>query len=334
MKKFFFGNLGILFLVVLISCTNGSGICGGNSVSVVSWNVQTFFDANNTGSEYSEFLKSKTWNEAMYVERVGRLCKVMAELNSDVYVFEEIENEAVIQDICNGLAEVKWDANGNWQYACFFKDENSSIGCGVISKYELKDFTNHCMDVRTNEKGQPGLRAIGKVTVNLKGKEFYLFVNHWKSKNTGEAETEIWRTKQEGILTNLVSECIEENQNCSVLICGDFNKSIQEFEYVPDNENGNILLRDAGFERKKEVLVYSPWYEQDGRISSKTGSYYYQDNWEYIDNFFVCGNFQVLDFEACSNDFWTRENGIPYSFKIYTGEGYSDHLPIKIVLQF
>ena len=38
------------------------------SLKIVNWNAQTFFDANKDGIEYSNFLKSKKWDEAAYKE--------------------------------------------------------------------------------------------------------------------------------------------------------------------------------------------------------------------------------------------------------------------------
>lgn len=337
MKKILIILFG-LFLFIFNSCSNGNGFGNvtntKNSFSVVSWNVQTFFDANNDGSEYADFLKSKTWNEEMYSERVNRLCKVMTTLNADIYVFEEIENEAVIQDICNGLSAHKWNSTGIWNYACFSKEPESSIGCAVISKYELWDLSNHSIEDGSPKVQQPALRAIGKVKVKIGNKDFVLFINHWKSKSSGEFETEIWRIKQESILTNLVCETVEENQNCPILICGDFNKSIEEFEYIDSVEKGNVLLKSKYPYDDQAIAVFSPWYDEHGNYTCNTGSYYYKNSWEYIDNFFVYGNFDILDFEACTDDLWTKDNNIPNGFKIYTGEGYSDHLPIKITLQF
>lgn len=329
--------LWVLFLFAFVSCSDGNNFGGfsssGNQVSVVSWNVQTFFDANNDGTEYADFLKSKTWDETMYAQRVSRLCQVIAMLNADIYVLEEIENESVIQDICNGLSVHKWNSTEIWSYACFSKEPGSSIGCAVISKYELSDFTNHSLEISSSKINQPSLRAIGKVKVRVGNKNFVLFVNHWKSKSSGEAESEIWRIKQESILTNLICESVEENQTYPILICGDFNKSIEEFEYLEGYEESNILLNSKYPFDNKAIEVFSPWYDEYGNITCDTGSYYYKNTWEYIDNFFVHGNFKVLDFEVCIDELWTKENDIPNGFKTYTGEGYSDHLPIKIILE-
>lgn len=337
MRRFFFGCFLSFVVLCGISCSvdnNAYSFGSRETIKIVSWNVQTFFDATSDGTEYADFLKNKNWNIEMYSKRVKRLCQVMTQIDADVYVFEEIENEAVIQDICNELAGKKWDSKSNWNYACFSKEKGSSIGCAVISKFELSDFTTHNIDIRTIEKEQPSLRAIGEICVNVGKHQFFLFVNHWKSKNSGETETEIWRKKQEELLVSLVSQRIKLNETCPILICGDFNKDIEEFEIVEKTIEGNVILRNFCNGNRQKLIVYSPWYDDDGKFVSDTGSYFYKDAWERIDNFFVCNNFAVIDFEPCVDEQWTKEDNIPFAFRVYTGEGYSDHLPIKITLKF
>ena len=59
-------SLGIIFLFfyqLLIA----------KEISITSWNLQTFFDGNTTGTEYSEFRKSKNWNVTTYEARLNKL---------------------------------------------------------------------------------------------------------------------------------------------------------------------------------------------------------------------------------------------------------------------
>ena len=70
------------------------------TIRIVNWNVQTFFDANADGCEYAEFKSPKSkWGRDEYAARLGRLCDAIKKLNADVYVFEEIENEGVMYDL-------------------------------------------------------------------------------------------------------------------------------------------------------------------------------------------------------------------------------------------
>ena len=73
-------------------------------VSIACWNVQTFFDAVSDGNEYTDFKNSSKWTKEKYSKRLDTLCEVMTTINPDIMVLEEIENEAVVQDIVNNLA--------------------------------------------------------------------------------------------------------------------------------------------------------------------------------------------------------------------------------------
>lgn len=336
MKKF------IGFLVVLLIGAFCFCACGINDpamhhsskkISVVSWNVQTFFDAQNDGCEYSDFLKSDNWDSRMYFQRLERLSQVLIDLDADVYVLQEIENANVLYDVCNQLTQKSWAPNDGWAHTCFYKNEGSSIGCAVISKYPLADFTTHMIDIRNTKTEQPDMRALMQVTVNVDDVKLNLFVNHWKSKSGNSKNSEIWRNFQESLLSGKVSELLNFSDSIGV-ICGDFNKDIREFDFVGcPNQNENIRLRGI-YLNNDDCLVYSPWLDENGDYTSETGSYFYKGEWERIDNIFTFGKIKISGFEACTDSKWTTENGTPYSYKVYTGEGYSDHLPIKAILNF
>ena len=50
----FYAVLWILFLPFFACCDSGK-----SEIKIVNWNVQTFFDATNDGTEYFEFVKRK-----------------------------------------------------------------------------------------------------------------------------------------------------------------------------------------------------------------------------------------------------------------------------------
>ena len=78
---------------------------GENQLYVVSWNVQTFFDAQTSGLEYAEFRGSKSiWSQQLYEHRLERLLDAIQQIDADILVLQEIENMAVMYDISNGLA--------------------------------------------------------------------------------------------------------------------------------------------------------------------------------------------------------------------------------------
>ena len=85
-----FGNTGCLFFLLftffISSCTKKFQFNNANSITVTNWNLQTVFDGNNDGIEYSDFRKSKNlWNEDFYEELEELL------ISSDVGVSSSLE---------------------------------------------------------------------------------------------------------------------------------------------------------------------------------------------------------------------------------------------------
>lgn len=310
------------------------------NISLVCWNVQTFFDAVVTGNEYKEFKNAEQWNKEKYTKRLDKLCDVMKTLNPDIFVMEEIENEAVVQDIANHLAGNSWDRKKNWQHVCFAKDCDSAIGCAVFSRYEMSGLRTHSLDIRTQQEAQPSMRPVLQVTVMVGNRELELFVNHWKSKSGGEEETEIWRDWQELVLADTVAavssveassveaSAAEASETVPVLMCGDFNRSAEDFILQKSEGIENLALRGS----QKVVNVYTPWLRSDGKFATETGSYFYDGEWERIDNIMVCGNISMQSFTTVTEAPLADEDGIPLPYKLYSGEGCSDHLPLKCVL--
>lgn len=331
MKKFS-SLLFLIFALLFLSCSSE----GFNSTSqskkntgpakadftLCSWNLQTFFDGVTDGCEYSNFKSSAKWNQEKYEIRLKRLCQVLKSLDADIFALEEIENEGIIQDIANYFAGNSWNADKNWNYASFSKSKGSAIGCAIISRYPLYALKNHSLDIRSEDSSQPSMRPIMEVCADVKGREVVIFVNHWKSKAGGGESSQVWRKWQEKVLAGRILE-VSLNAGPACIICGDFNQDSEEFQtdFTGFEKGWNTIFDDC-------VKVYSPWYEADGSYATEIGSYYYGSQWERIDHIFSFGKAEISDFSPKAESPWANENGLPLSYKIYTGEGYSDHLPV------
>lgn len=300
-----------------------------NSLTLATWNVQTFFDGQTDGTEYSDFQGGGKWSKDKYITRLQRLCDVMHSINADVFVFEEIENESVIYDISNQLAGDSWNKANRWYYACFAKTPGTAIGCAVLSKYPLSSLKVHSADIRVQKEKQPSSRPLMQVTVSVNGVPLTIFVSHWKSKSGGEEESEIWRDWQESVLG---STLLKEAPS-SAILCGDFNRDAGDFitRFGKGDKNANTILRVTG-SNSLQAEVYNPWFETDGTYVTDTGSYYFNEKWERIDNIFAWGNVKITSFGPRAELPWANEKNIPVEYKQYTGEGYSDHLPLVCTL--
>ncbi|NLM00915.1 MAG: hypothetical protein GX220_05625 [Treponema sp.] len=339
-----FKNLGFLILVCLIfcgcsqllSCVTKTKQYSQTGVRIASWNVQTFFDAVADGTEYAEFQSvSSKWTEEKYKTRVTRLCEVLVLLNCDVVILQEVEKETLAYDIANNL-KFQTDPHKAYIYSCFAKENDGSIGNMILSRLPLNQMKLHQVSVNNKNIGeQPQMRPIMEVSLFENETEHFctLFVCHWKSKSSGVEESEVWRKFQEQVL----ADRILENYTKRFLALGDFNKDIYEFE-IFDNETNttqdsliettknvfqntkpNVLLHGS----KKSIGVFSPWLN-----STCNGSYFYNDSWEKIDHFFCGEQLQLTDFQTVDYGPHVTEDGKPIRFVIYSGEGYSDHLPI------
>ena len=300
------------------------------SIKIVNWNAQTFFDGNKDGIEYPNFIKSKKWDEAAYKDRLQKLCKAINALDADLVILEEIENQGIVHDISNALAGNSWNPRKVYRYACFAKKEKSSIGCALLSRFPLEGMKVHSLDIQAENKAAPSMRPLIEVDL-LAPKRLKIFVNHWKSK-AGGGDSDVWRRWQEGLLAQKILEAQKENPGAAILCAGDFNQDISEFEPAPEEGADscglqNIELR-ANFCGQK-VLVYSPWLDYDGEL----GSYNFRDKWEKIDHFFACGNLELTEFSPQTGE-WSYDDGRPKPFKIYSLNGWSDHLPIACRVEF
>lgn len=315
-----------------------SGKKGEMVINLVSWNVQTFFDARTDGTEYGEFKGAKSsWSTEKYKDRLKRLADYMKKTDADIYCFMEIENEAVVMDIANQL-QGSTSRGTKWYYATFGKDSGSAIGCAVFSKLPLEGISLHQIDYRTALPAHafdgyvpgtrlvpPEMRPLLEVRLNtslqtsLEDKAttvpLVLFVCHWKSKSGGEAESAVWRSCQEALLADRMQHALQDG--AAVLACGDFNRGLSEFMW--SYQTGSVELRSF----RKYVTVTSPWFS-----STQPGTYWYHGEWNKLDHIFAAGGTSIQTFYADTEGELITETGIPNGYSVLTGKGMSDHLPL------
>ncbi|MBR2362371.1 MAG: endonuclease/exonuclease/phosphatase family protein [Spirochaetaceae bacterium] len=328
-----------LMLPLLLSCSHQqdevvSGKGAGKQLHVVSWNVQTFFDAQTSGLEYSEFRGSKSrWSRELYEARLERLAEAIELLDADILVLQEIENMAVMYDISNRLAG-RLRGNDAYGWMSFHVEEGSAIGCGVFSRLPLGRKLVHQVDCRIRGE-QPQLRPLLEVEVLLgegSGSDeaaaaLTLFVCHWKSKSGGAEEAAFWQLQQEALLELQLQRVLTSPTGTGrALVCGDFNRELSEFSSV--SSGGRQVFLGA-------VAAENGWLHPN---TTSSGSYWYQDDWERIDHVFVAGRIQLLGFEAVDSGPWVQVNElgqkIPHRYAMWRDEGYSDHLPVACRVAF
>ncbi|WP_294429456.1 endonuclease/exonuclease/phosphatase family protein [uncultured Treponema sp.] len=298
------------------------------SLKIMNWNLQTFFDAVYDGNEYDEYKNADSgWTEEKYNARLERLASVIKTIDADVITFEELEKEEQLQDIANRLAG-NFSSSASYKKAFFAANYGSSLGCAVISRYPIGETSVHAIDYGSPKSTRP----IIKFSVYKEGRTLTIFVNHWNSKRNDSAFSKTCREKQEKLLAKLMSEASAENQ--PLLATGDFNMDISEFELIEASINNsiendeNIMLNG-----ESDFAVYSPWIQENGEYQTP-GSYWYNNDWERIDHFFAAGNIKIEDFCAEGSGEWVYSNNHPYYYSLKNNQGYSDHFPITCKVTF
>ncbi|MGP1438191.1 MAG: endonuclease/exonuclease/phosphatase family protein [Treponema sp.] len=304
----------IILLFLVVSCKEK------NTISLVSYNAQTFFDLVNDGREFKEF-QNRNWNEASYNERINRLLEAVKICSNelvekedlpDILVLQEIESVEVIKDISKRLT------NNIYKQAVFAtKENNSPFNTVIFSKHKILHAKAH--NVYFEEKSlRPIIEADLLALIGGKEIKMTVFAVHWKSKRDGNKNI---RKMQEELLYNRMKE--KEKISDFVIACGDFNQGLHEFSKMKTFNNAWDLY-------KKEVEEENI----DAEYESVEGSYCYKGKWEKIDHIFYSNNSKLKP------SFFTVAAKAPLVYKdkinrynIGTKVGYSDHLPIGFLLE-
>jgi endonuclease/exonuclease/phosphatase family metal-dependent hydrolase len=315
--------LAVLFLAscsLPFSCRIGEI----DRLSVMTYNAQAFFDAQESGSEFSEYKGKKTsWSEEKYSVRLDRLreailisgksCEMGSERGPDIVVLQEIENLGVVQDLCNRMPHL----NG-YIYSAFIPPEKGvAFGTALISRYAVQKVRAHSVSGFGS-----GLRPLLEIELDIGGSPFTIFAAHWKAKSGDDPGlTAKIRAAQELLLMARIERLLRSSPDAPFIACGDFNQSRAEFTFL--NAYGNC---------------WDDWLMQNAVVGRPSGSYYYDGSWETIDNFFL-GNslFDEADWEFSSFSVVAQpplinEEGFPERYEIWNGRGYSDHLPLVLIL--
>jgi len=338
--------------VLLISAAAALSCCisedeGGSSIFLMSWNVQNLFDDVDNGSEYYEFDPSNgDWNNDLFNRKAAALSEVIsvsAAGGPDIVLLQEIENENALSLLNDGYLKLS-----DYKYMVFLPTENSAVGCGVLSRFPILSVKNHSVNFRGKTAG----RNISEIDFDVEGYDAGLkvFLNHWKSKLGGAAETEPSRMASAGLLNSLISRISAVQTDLLIIAAGDFNESHDEYARInrdymtaimPFSEedgwldfNMLLFLDTAADMNGAGGLLYNPWTE-----AGLNGSYYYDGNWETIDQFFLNaaafdgGGLEYAGFSTVALEFNMRSDGTPMRWQSSTGDGCSDHFPILLELK-
>ncbi len=323
--------------VTLVAVSGGNGAQttsrergeGPRRITFMTWNAQCFFDATETGGEFEEFRGSKSeWSAERYSTRLDRLCEIVLLAGSaldagpdrapDVAILEEIESARVIEDLCNRLP-----SRARYPFAAFVPPAaGSAFATAVLSRYPILSVTAHSSEDESILAAKAILRPLIEVSLDAQGLPITVFGAHWKSK-ADDSDSAAIRGAQERALAARIGSLRSRDPGAFFVAAGDFNQTDGEFETLG-------------------AISGNPWPDwlarcASGEVGGPDGSYCFDGKWEAIDHYFHSlerdTGYRPASFRVLASPPLTDAEGLPSRYEVFSGKGYSDHLPLLLAFE-
>ena len=309
--------------------------------AIVSYNVENLFDTiddpNVIDEEFLPAGKLK-WNSERYQTKLDHLVEAitmnLAE-NPIVIGLVEIENKGVLTDLKNHGRLAKTN------YGIAHKDSPDARGidCGLLyDKDCFKLISMENLAVSIDSIPDFKTRDVLYVKGQLQGgKIIHLFVNHWPSRRGGEGESEIRRIQAATVARAKVNAILKADPKANIVLMGDFNDH-------PDNKSIQDVLKAKEVTDQTADLL--DLFADDHKVGK--GTHNYKGEWGVLDHFIISRaiyqgtngiqlepNDGIIVYEE--KLLFTQKDGSKKPSTTYGGPnyygGYSDHLPIQIILK-
>ena len=304
------------------------GLCRGqDSLIMVFWNVENFFDYTDqgTGESDAEWSSSgsRRWTRKRFQDKCEDIAKSLFWIGEkygkmpDVIGLAEVENRNVLWKLLNDTLLRKCG------YKIVHHESGDRRGIDVALLYRDAVFDMESWSVRTPSADGVDLATRDILQVCLQGRmgqKMNLIVNHHPSKYGGADESEGRRSAAMKALREVCDSLSYIDPGVPVVAMGDFNDT-------PDGEQFQVL---------EGVLVN----KADSLWKSGRGTIRYQGRWELIDMFMVSDDIsRESSMEILEIPFlMTYEKKYPgmKPFRTYSGPRYiggvSDHCPILLCI--
>ena len=309
--------------LILVSALCVVGLLGRaqerDSLLVMFWNVENFFDWTDqgTGDSDKEFSSygERRWTKNRFYAKCDAIAKTLMWTADrcgrmpDVIGLAEVENRGVLTKLLSSTLLRKFD------YGVVHQDSKDRRGIDVALLYRKSSTT---LSSRTFvSPSDMSTRDILHVRMTLQeGKEVDFIVNHHPSKYGGAEESAERRLEVMGTLKSLCDSLVRSGSK-DIVAMGDFN----DVPTAPQFRIMDSLLVNKGL----------PLHEKG------EGTIRYEGKWDLIDNFLVSPFLQTSEMEILKIPFlMTYEKKYPGEkpFRTYSGPRYiggvSDHCPIVL----
>ncbi|MDD5373957.1 MAG: endonuclease/exonuclease/phosphatase family protein [Sulfurimonas sp.] len=325
----------LLPLLLLLFTT----LFGDKTLTIASYNVENLFDLDKSGTEYEEYIPNGTsdWNQRNYKIKLENIARVIKEIDADIIALQEVESLQALIDLRFTLKQ-----NGlYYQYYSIADKKNTTVKVALLSKIPFV-YSKELSVTQTDEQ-----RNILETKFKIDDKDFYLFINHWKSKSGPESKRII-------SAKTLMKRVDEIGFDKNIILLGDFNSDYEEHLKFArkrnlndtDGKTGiNHILGTINQQNKASHInfakdsFYNLWYDTE---PEKRYTYIFKGEKEAMDNILISQsllnskeisyiNRSITNFDK---EYLFKKNNINRweishaRVKKHKGKGYSDHLPV------
>ena len=337
MKRLSLLTLGLLLAFVTVAQP------AHNKAVIGFYNVENLFDTiDDPLKDDEQFLPDGEyrWGTERYnakLENLSKVIELLAQLDGGLVVLgvSEIENEQVLLDLAATPRLQPYHLS-----VCHHESPDRR-GVDVAFFYDASRFkilsTRAFPTIVPNE---PDFitRDQWLMTGILDGTDTLdIVVNHWPSKSGGEKRSLPGRMAAGALGRQIADSVLNSRPNAKFIYMGDLN----------DNPTSKCILQEMNTKTKPENLAPTDLYNPMWKIfRDGIGSYAYRDSWEMLDNIIISaglvnaasGTYKFRSAHIFRKDFMFTKTGsyMDYPFRSFAGGnyqgGYSDHLPVYIVL--
>lgn len=298
------------------------------------YNLENLFDTvDDPKTIDEEFLPNGTnnWTDQRYATKLANISKVIASFYPDILGVSEIENRKVLEDL---VAHPNLAAK---RYQIVHFDMSDARGVDVALLYRasvFKPFSIKKLVIKNPEDAEFKTRDILWVKGLCLGDTLHVAVNHWPSRRGGKEDM---RLEAARVLRKAVDSVLAINANANIVMLGDFNDD-------PNNRSIKKILLAGDYDRKKNTLVNTA----EPTFKKGYGTLSFNGAWNLFDQVIVSRALtdkSGMDYTPDSFTVYVQRwmlvesgkyKGTPsrtFSGGVFNPEGYSDHLPVFIVLK-
>jgi len=270
---------------------------------------------------YREECFNLDWTQDVLKKKVARIAQVlkgsMGAALPDVIVVQEVENLNVLTMVARALGP-------QFRAVLIEGPDERGIDTGLLTRLPVQSSRLHAFETSTGRK----TRGILEVVVRAGRKSVTILSNHWPSQSNPDED----RMRAGQLLLKVATAA--QGRTDMVVAAGDFNTA------ADDQLNAlETLVLPAFWDAEAEALA-------EGVDLGAPATYSYKGVWASLDHIFIMkgSSRRMPDFSRVSiftengnmienYTYQGRNESRPVRYNSQTGAGYSDHLPMGMVIK-